>query len=122
MGTEPFDVTAAVAARDEAAPEAKRFVLRGEDFTLPARLPFFATRDAFAQEDSTTAFMRLVLGEQWEAFLALEPDTAEMEVLSKWVVEAYGFGSPGESAASPDSSSNGGRRSRRTSPATTAST
>lgn len=68
---------------------------------------------------ATVNVMRALVGDQWEAFLALHPTNADMRELITQLMEYYGT-TAGESNASDGPSETTGPRPRRTSKPTTA--
>jgi hypothetical protein len=117
-----FDLDAVDAAAEETGPKPVRF--KGEVFQLPATLPYFALREAFASPESDIAFLEVVFGEQFPRFKELAPSSTQVDKLTDWILEVYGF-RRGKSPSSPDSSDSSpsdGNGSRPTSPGTTAST
>lgn len=113
-----IDLDAAKAARMEAAGEPHIFVFGGKEFELPHELP---VRFGYLIIDDVEEAMRCVLDGQADEFWALEPSNQDISELLMQFRAVYGIG-PGESSASAGSSTNGGSRSRPTSPAATRST
>jgi hypothetical protein len=112
-----IDLDALRAARNEAAGEPNTLRVAGKEFRLPPSLPLsFAVA---LERDSTTEALKALLGEQMDEFLSLGVDYADLADLIGETVKLYTGRSPGESKASVDSSQNGGKRSRRTSPGST---
>jgi hypothetical protein len=111
-----LDLDAKRAARAEAENAPHEVVLGGETFTLPPRIPLECLD--LVQEGDFRAAFRLLLDDE-EAlirFLAHRPDDEDL-------AELLGlYGEPGESAASPVSSANGGRQPKQTSRRPTTST
>lgn len=89
-----IDLDAARAARSESEPVIVRF--GGSDYTLPAELPI----EAAAVAADPIAFLRVILGDQADAFLAAGPSMQDVAVLADGIASAYGFESVGESQAS----------------------
>src|SRR6266576_2496080 len=90
----------------------------GKVFELPAVYPLEA---AFAIErDDAEAYLRSMLGEQFEAFMALKPDRDDLYALVEAMGREYGP-DQGESSASSRSSARNGSRSRPTSNGSTGS-
>lgn len=115
-----LDLDAARAARAEAACEQHVVVFGGEEFVLPVEMPA-EVAFRFADNDPEAA-LTVLLGDQWPAFWAKQPTVEDMAELGSGIAAAYGFASPGESPASGLPSQSFSRRSRPTSPGTTAST
>lgn len=112
-----LDLDAARAARTEATGEGHLFVFCGVKFPLPVELPAdFAFK--LADQDAKGA-LEALLAERFDEFWALRPSIEDLNALAEGVAKLYGFGTPGESPASAPSSTNGGKRSRPTSPGTT---
>jgi hypothetical protein len=108
-----LDLDAALAARREVEQEPKAFKLGGKRFELPFELPNKVTE--FWRIGEIVQGLQVLLGEQWEDFDALLPSTVTMQKLLEGIVEGYGFADMGESEGSGNSSTNGSKRSKRTS-------
>lgn len=105
------------AARAEVADEPPGFILGGEEFALPLKLPLECL-DLMADGRFRAAFRVLLFDDEdaVERVFKHRPDDADLEdILSV-------YGQPGESGASARSSRSTGRRSRQTSKPTTTST
>jgi hypothetical protein len=116
-----LDLDAARAARAEASGERHTFIFKEVTFELPVEVP--ADFAFFLLESKPREALQALIGdERFEEFWALRPSVADLTELAGGVARLYSFGDMGESVASGVSSNNGGRPSRRTSPATTRST
>jgi hypothetical protein len=105
------DLDKARAARAEANGEAPTVTFGGEVFTLPVEMPFGIIErvgdmtKAQEQQDGLelaailSDISRMLFGERFEEFNALQPSMVDMQVLLDSVVPLYGA-TPGESAAS----------------------
>lgn len=90
-----IDLDAARAARAETVtPVTVRF--GGVDYALPSELPIEA---ATAAADPL-AFLRVLLGDETDAFLAAGASVADLEILAEGITAAYGLESVPESSAS----------------------
>jgi len=111
-----IDLDAARAARQEASGEGPVIVWGGQDYTLPAEIPFetaeelsrleaahAAENDVEATDAIIKAISSLLGAEQYERFAAGRPSVDDMAALVDGLSEAYGFEQPGESPASPAS-------------------
>jgi hypothetical protein len=115
-----LDLDAARAARAEAAGERHAIKFGGVVFELPVEIP--ADFAFYLVENDARSALRSLLGDRFDEFWALKPSIADLNELAGGVAKLYSFGDVGESVASVTSSKNGGKSSRRTSPATTRST
>ena len=108
-----LDLDAKRAARSEAQNTPHEVRLGGETFILPPKLPL-ESLELMGEAKFREAF-RILLGDDAAVrrFFAHRPDNDDLEELMGL------YGSPGESSASPGSSLNGGRPSKRTGTATT---
>lgn len=110
-----IDLDAARAARREAAGEAPVIVIGGQEVELPAEIPFEAAaqmgamakaveaKDNDALTDYFGAWLRTLLGDAYDAFMAARPSVNDLMALSEGLVKAYGFEDLGESPASATS-------------------
>ncbi len=123
------DLDAAKAARREAKGEGPTVVFGGETFTLPVEMPFeiveelgrlqSAGEDGALAGQAVLSVVRLLLGEQYKAFMAHRPSMDDLTELANGAMREYGTGR-GESLASKRSSGNTTGRSRPTSVRSTA--
>lgn len=102
------------AARAARRPEAPTVVLDGREFTLAAELPFSAILDLrelnaaskknnlSKQAEAIASVMRALLGDEFDAFMALAPSLEDLVAVIEGVMPAYGGDLP-ESSASPNS-------------------
>ena len=111
-----IDLDKARAARSERQPKELRFA--GKTFELPAVFPLDAAF-AFAHDDSE-AYLRALLGDQFDAFMALRPDREDLLFMVTQMAKEYAV-DEGESLASSRSSRRNGTRSRPTSNGSTGS-
>lgn len=112
-----LDLDAARAARAENH-TARVLRLGGEEFDLPAELPF-AFGDGLNQRDAG-ASLRALLGEDsFTRAIALGLTSEDWSEILKQVPTLYGFEDEGESEASPPSPKRAGKRSKPTSRGTT---
>ena len=112
-----LDLDARRAARDEAKNQPHEVTLGGEVFRFRPRIPLEAL-DLMAEGKFRPAFQLLLVEDAPDTlarFFAHVPDDEDLED----IVEGLYGQAPGESAASPALSANGGRPSSRTSPRTT---
>ncbi len=114
-----FDLDAARAARAEARGEPPTVTFGGEEYVMPAELELEAAEHLMFGRP--TQFVKALLGEDWERFNANKPTLNDLKDLSDGLAVLYGFAEPGESPASPSSSTSNGNRSRPTSNGSTAS-
>lgn len=114
-----IDLDAARAARAEAKHEPNTVTFGGETFELPAEVTF-DTIEVLLTGNLREGISR-ILGDHAEFFWKQEPTVGDMQALTDGLIEAYTGHTVGESLASSASSANGTKRSRRRSPATTAS-
>jgi hypothetical protein len=112
-----LDLDAARAARAEVAGESHEVLFKKTTFELPVECP--ADFAFYLVEGKPREALRSLLGDRFDAFWALGPSIADLEELTAGVARLYSFGDVGESVASVASSMNGGKPSRRTSPAST---
>jgi hypothetical protein len=120
-----LDLDAARAARREKT-EPKSFTLGGDRFDLPLELPL-AVGMLWEMDKDMVGGLRLLLGDSFDRFNAVASDK-DLEALvlgfdadgvhHPGIAEMYAT-EPGESVASVASLPNGGKRSRRTSRAST---
>lgn len=99
--------------------EAKIVRFAGHEFTMPALYPLGAVF-AFRRRDYEE-WTRAMFGDQFDAFMALNPSDDHLAALIGSIEDLYGV-SEGESGASAARSKSNGRRSRPTSNVSTAST
>lgn len=109
------------AAERESNGEAPTITLEDKTFRLPPELPFqavehvtaiaaasggdpenFDPKDAAIVNQATSGFVRALLGPGFEAFMAMQPSSADIQALIEGVLEEYGL-SPGEAQASEGS-------------------
>lgn len=112
-----IDLDAARAARAEARgsqAETSVVAFGGEDFELPIECPWTFVEHLNA-EQNRAAVADLFGDEAAERFFSHGPSVADLTEFVQGVAVAYGLGTPGNSPASRRSSSNGSRRSKRTS-------
>lgn len=113
-----IDLDAARAARAEALGEPLVVRFGGEEFTLPAEVPYDYL--ALLASGDPRAAINALLGEaEAPRFWQQRPSVGDMRVLMEGIEEAAGL-KEGEAPASGSSSNGTSRRSRPTSPATTA--
>lgn len=125
MGTLNLDEERAKRAAKAEKSEGHKVILGGQEFTLPALLPFEfgeACRKATTEAGIRRA-VRVILGsEQYERFVEQQVTLDDVGALIDGLAGLYGFESPGESLASSGSSRSNGNRSRPTSKRATNST
>lgn len=116
------DLDAARAARREAQKQQPQVVLGGHTYVLPYELPLEASlRLAEMPRDETSAakaimeIVKVLLGDQMEAFMANDLSGDDLEAFLKGILPLYGFGDVGESSASESSSPKASRPSRQSS-------
>lgn len=113
-----IDLDAARAARAEELGGGHVVTFGGDDFDLPAEVPFeFGVALLEGRYDDALA---VLFGDQLEAFLAHRPSMQDVIELAEGVAGAYGLGSVGEPSASSGSSATNGTGSRPTFNASTA--
>lgn len=84
-----IDLDEARTARQEAQAEPVVLKIGGEDFTLPPEIPFL-----FAEHSRTgdlKAALEALLGDQADAFFALDPSIDDLNVFSEAIAEVYGI-------------------------------
>lgn len=124
-----IDLDAARAARREAKGEAPTVTFGGATYTLPIEMPFeiveelgrlrAADGDGSVAGQAVLAVVRLLVGDQYEAFMAHHPSMDDLTELAQGAMREYGVG-PGESPASQRPSPSTSGRSRPTSVPSTA--
>lgn len=117
MGDE-LDLDAVQAAEAEAAGEGFAFTIGGDHFQLPGVLPIEYVFD-IVNVGYRAALDKLLGTDDAAKFWAHKPGRNVIEALDKGIAKHYGFGQPGNSSASGNSSKNGTGRSRPTSSVTT---
>jgi hypothetical protein len=97
-----INLDAAKAARREAKKEAPTVTFGGQDFVLPIELPFAAVeaiasiQEAQAANDGAgtskgiLAVVRVLLGDDYSAFMSHRPSMEDVEALFDGVMEEYG--------------------------------
>lgn len=108
--SELINLDAAKAARRESGVEQPKVVFGKKTFALPVEIPFEAVEklggldpdDPTAATSVITGFIAILFGDQYPAFLKLQPSTQDIEVLMESLAKVYGFETPGESLASVD--------------------
>jgi hypothetical protein len=122
MAEESFelDLDALRLQRAEARKSPRSFRFGKRSWSLPDELPLELGLQ-MANGD-TMGTLKGLLGDQWDEFYALGPTLDDALALGTGLQKVYGFADPGESQASPVSSSSNGTRSRPTSNGSTAST
>lgn len=108
-----IDLDAARAARKEGKGEPPEVIFGGATYTLPVEMPFEiveqlallqnANGDDASAAEPVLAVVHLLLGDQYEAFMANHPSMDDLTALAKGAMQEYGVG-PGESQASRRSS------------------
>lgn len=126
------DLDAARAARREAKNEAPKVTFGGREFVMPIEMPFgvvvclgrMAEAETAKDNGSISAIiveiLKLLLGDEYDAFMALGPSEKDITALVNGIVTEYGFADSGERRASPSSSKRTGKVSRPTSKRSTA--
>lgn len=86
-----LDLDAARAARQEANGEVPIVRFGGREFTLPVEMPW-TVAEAAAGGDGASALraVRLLLGDQWVEFEALNPSVADVLEIIQGVAAIYG--------------------------------
>ena len=85
-----IDLDAARAARAEAAKENPVIKFAGQDWALPAELPWaIAEAAGAATAEAAIAAVRALLGDRWDAFLACGPTIDDMRILLENVATLY---------------------------------
>lgn len=141
MDNHTIDLDTYRAARREAQSEAPKVKFDGKEYELPVEMPLevLEALDAFDPEMTGTAMAtsvlrvcRILLGEEgYEQFRASRPSLEDVmaflngvkgedEQQHGGVLQAYGFGGPGESSAPVDSSASTGAPAKLHSKRTTA--
>lgn len=95
-------------------------VFGGGEFTLPPEPPFEVAPKAV--EGDIDGMVRAMLGDQYDAFLALKPSLLDVTAMLEQAFALYGFDDMGESLASVSSSQSTSSHSRPTSNGSTRST
>lgn len=122
-----IDLDKARAGRREAQGEAPVVRFGSRDFVLPIELPLevsLALADIENAQDGTGAaravreVVRILLGSQMEAFMALQPSMNDLEALFEGMLAEYGL-TAGESQAPEDSSTSTSELSKQISKPTT---
>lgn len=119
MSEVDIDLDALRAQRIEAMGGHRTIRFGGRVFKIAAEFPW-SWREVYEKNDSVLV-ARVVLGDQFDDFVALDPSDEDLRAFGREILTIYGLG-PGESPASTDSSQSNGDRSRRTSNGSTART
>lgn len=98
MAKRVIDLDEARAAREEAEPVTLKY--KGDEYTLPAELPFEFAENA-RKEDAHGA-LAVLFGDKAEKFFAQSPSITDVEDLTKQIAEVYGLDVP-KASASPGS-------------------